>query len=261
MSTFIERHGYIKHPLPGYQRSGPCEIPGCEQSRLSYPVVSFRHEIRRYQQEGSWYGQIWFRDPAYVLDHCHKHGWIRGVICQTCNNQMKEYDRHGYLPPLANEFDSVATDTYEHSDYYGIIATMDTDRAVKAVRLTEYARNCPECSGLPAPKQDGRKGLTFNTPRECPACHGSGIEPRPVCLYFNDAETPCDTESAETTCSRCGPEMDKVCGRCEGSGRAVWVNGTCQSCRKRTWIYDETEQWCRVCYVSELDALSEAEYQ
>ncbi len=28
MTTFIERHGYVKYPVPRYRAEGPCEVPG-----------------------------------------------------------------------------------------------------------------------------------------------------------------------------------------------------------------------------------------
>jgi len=28
----------------------------------------------------------------YVYDHCHEHGWIRGILCQGCNQRMALVD-------------------------------------------------------------------------------------------------------------------------------------------------------------------------
>lgn len=28
----------------------------------------------------------------YTYDHCHTHGWVRGVLCYSCNNRMKAVD-------------------------------------------------------------------------------------------------------------------------------------------------------------------------
>lgn len=31
--------------------------------------------------------------PKPVTDHCHKHGWVRGVLCPNCNALMALIDR------------------------------------------------------------------------------------------------------------------------------------------------------------------------
>lgn len=55
-----------------------------------------------------------------VADHCHKHGWVRGAICQPCNARMGCIDR---------------------------LATPRVDSAVLAA-LVAYWHRCPECFGL-----------------------------------------------------------------------------------------------------------------
>jgi hypothetical protein len=35
------------------------------------------------------------RKRTFIFDHCHKHGYIRGIICGTCNNIMREVDKLG----------------------------------------------------------------------------------------------------------------------------------------------------------------------
>lgn len=34
------------------------------------------------------------RGTGFVYEHCHRHDYIRGVTCQSCNGQMKLIDRH-----------------------------------------------------------------------------------------------------------------------------------------------------------------------
>jgi hypothetical protein len=32
-----------------------------------------------------------------VRDHCHEHGWVRGIVCRSCNTRLGVIDR-GYVP-------------------------------------------------------------------------------------------------------------------------------------------------------------------
>jgi hypothetical protein len=50
-------------------------------------------------------------------DHCHQHGWVRGVVCSRCNWLMSVIDK-GILPDLGD-------------------SKLDT--------VTAYAARCPEC--------------------------------------------------------------------------------------------------------------------
>lgn len=33
------------------------------------------------------------RDSGFVYDHCHRHGYVRGIICTSCNNVMRYVDK------------------------------------------------------------------------------------------------------------------------------------------------------------------------
>jgi hypothetical protein len=57
------------------------------------------------------------RQPAMLFDHCHKHGWIRGVICNSCNTIIGKIE-----------------------------ASIPSDRSEPFRPLYEkYLRNCTEC--------------------------------------------------------------------------------------------------------------------
>jgi hypothetical protein len=34
-----------------------------------------------------------FLPTGTTFDHCHKHGWVRGEVCHSHNNRMREIDR------------------------------------------------------------------------------------------------------------------------------------------------------------------------
>ena len=65
--TFIERHGLVRYARglgARYPREGPCEIGIC----------------RAYDIE--------VKASRLVFDHCHAHGWVRGLVCVPCNNRL-----------------------------------------------------------------------------------------------------------------------------------------------------------------------------
>jgi hypothetical protein len=64
---FVLRHGRVKWtPTLGreYVRAGLCEI--CGRAPAGKPILLF--------------------------DHCHAHGWVRGLLCNFCNDQLGFYE-------------------------------------------------------------------------------------------------------------------------------------------------------------------------
>ena len=66
-TTFIQRHGHVQYSAVKWP-------PG------QYPLVR-RCEICRSPGH-----------RAYVFDHCHAHGWVRGILCTVCNTHMSRVD-------------------------------------------------------------------------------------------------------------------------------------------------------------------------
>lgn len=68
--TFYQRHGRIRHAnIAGLTRQTrlrylASEMPVCE---IKNCVVAGAH------------------GPVIVFDHCHRHGWVRGLVCTTHN--------------------------------------------------------------------------------------------------------------------------------------------------------------------------------
>lgn len=89
---FVVRSGFVQYSpyrLRKYSRDGLCEICGRPPSGK----------------------------PILLFDHCHRHGWVRGLICNWCNIQA------GYV---------------------------ENDQSRRALsyflqRFPEYRRNCPDC--------------------------------------------------------------------------------------------------------------------
>ena len=62
---FVIRHGLVQYKpyqLRKYSRDGLCEICGMPPYSGGKPTLLF--------------------------DHCHDHGWVRGLLCNVCNDQV-----------------------------------------------------------------------------------------------------------------------------------------------------------------------------
>lgn len=62
--------------------------------------------------------------PKLRVDHCHRHDWVRGAVCPSCNASMAWIDRR-VAPKLAIETGTVTLD-----------------------QLIKHANTCPDCPTL-----------------------------------------------------------------------------------------------------------------
>jgi recombination endonuclease VII len=90
MGRFIDDYGLVqyRHSMH-YTRTGAYEISGCLALRMSLAEKNGR-------SAGSWNLSARDDSPLY-LDHCHAHGWIRGLVCASCNSVIRHLDKYGYL--------------------------------------------------------------------------------------------------------------------------------------------------------------------
>jgi hypothetical protein len=121
---FVIRHGYVKYSaaVKRYPRPASCEI--CLTS-----------DGRRYQ-----------------FDHCHVHGWVRGILCAFCNIAVGHADRG--MEPWASD-----------------------------PRHRAHQFKCLDClNGLPAPPPRLPRLPKVQRPPSadwvaCRACGGTGMQP------------------------------------------------------------------------------------
>lgn len=68
---------------------------------------------------------------APVIDHCHRHGWVRGVLCRSCNGVMMVVD----------------------------LRITPRSESLKIEMLTAHAGNCIECPKLSVSDLDPTRPL------------------------------------------------------------------------------------------------------
>lgn len=89
MGRFIEQHGLVQYrPRLNYPRDGSCEITGCSTLRVGFSGKKGNISGWTVSQR---------EDSPLYFDHCHAHGWIRGLVCASCNSVMRHLDKYGYL--------------------------------------------------------------------------------------------------------------------------------------------------------------------
>jgi len=80
--------------------------------------------------------------PLPRTDHCHVHGWVRGVLCPRCNTLMAFIDRRATLRKSA------------------ITAPLTL------AALVAYAARCPDCEPFSVEDLGPTRGLATKTPLE-----------------------------------------------------------------------------------------------
>lgn len=175
--TFIERYGYVQYRdrLP-YPRVGPCEVLGCGIHKIYSDMLYGRHgkqedpygafyidehidqwtddQIRRFLEIGlRWEKRKQERagKSGLVFDHCHEHGWIRGIICASCNGKMRDVD-------LRMDYTQIHMLTFPDE------STIEVEMPTPA--YNRHWEKCPDCNkagswtallgGIPTPVRIGR---------------------------------------------------------------------------------------------------------
>lgn len=122
MTTFLERHGLVQYQKTRggkYPRTGSCEL--CDPGD---PAHSCR--------------------GALAFDHCHLHGWVRGMICQGWNTSLA--GPYGMEVKLR-----AATLRWGCRHVHQVQVSVDrclvhlVRRTGPWIRAAAYLRNCPDC--------------------------------------------------------------------------------------------------------------------
>jgi hypothetical protein len=112
MGRFIDEHGLVQYkPGQRFSLDKECEIEGCSTLRARFGDA-IEAQARRRRDAGlpptTGHDVSTRTDAPLYIDHCHKHGWIRGQICAGCNSVMRFMDRTHciprYMPALREEF-------------------------------------------------------------------------------------------------------------------------------------------------------------
>lgn len=80
MGAFVDRYGAVRwtpHLGRRYPRDGACEVCGRTPVELAAEYAEDRNKHL----------------GVLMFDHCHAHGWVRGMLCLGCNNAMVLYDK------------------------------------------------------------------------------------------------------------------------------------------------------------------------
>jgi hypothetical protein len=63
--------------------------------KSKYGLTPEQFEIMKVQQGGVC--KICKNRPAAAVDHCHKTGKVRGLLCKRCNSTLHEIEQEGWL--------------------------------------------------------------------------------------------------------------------------------------------------------------------
>ncbi len=78
------------------------------------------------------------RSARLVTDHCHRHGWIRGRVCESCNQVMRHEEARRTMAELLASLCSIRHRTrWAHGLCY-----------YRQRRIAHYLR-CPDCAERP----------------------------------------------------------------------------------------------------------------
>lgn len=130
---FIERIGEMQYNMVmrkevawrmGYAADAVCEMTGCTAS-------------------GPY--------PQLVFDHCHRHGWVRGMLCNSCNVKVGRIESVMLIEGIVMNVSGTSYASFLancpdcRDDVLGVPSTEGT--AVGA--LSEEGEQCPSINSTP----------------------------------------------------------------------------------------------------------------
>lgn len=83
-------------------------------------------------------------DTGYGADHCHRHGWVRAVLCQGCNETMKVVDAGGVL-----DLREVRVRVHGDGTIEQVYGPVPDDRRRWWDALLDIRANCRDCAEPP----------------------------------------------------------------------------------------------------------------
>jgi hypothetical protein len=77
-----------------------------------------------------------------ITDHCHAHGWIRGQICEGCNQMIRHEERRHPMTDLL-----AGLCWHRHRTEQNYVRCRAGWLTANARRIAHY-RRCPDCDQL-----------------------------------------------------------------------------------------------------------------
>lgn len=81
-------------------------------------------------------------DVRLITDHCHQHGWIRGQICESCNQSLRHEERRHSMAELLG-----GRCWHNHRSDQARERCREADRKRNTRRIEDYHR-CPDCDRI-----------------------------------------------------------------------------------------------------------------
>lgn len=155
MDGFIGQFGYVQYSAE-YVRTHKilfppktCEITDCGRSlwtRLMHTrstEIEYNAFIESLRKKGKTTHAYVGYNPTYYVDHCHRHGWIRGILCSTCNGIMRSVDKTNAVK------DEVKIVKVKEANLINVIWFPGYGEGlvveVSGSLYQQYANRCPDC--------------------------------------------------------------------------------------------------------------------
>jgi recombination endonuclease VII len=100
-----------------------------DMPKIKYENISFIDRMKFFKQQGGACALCRIKFEGYtegggkldpVVDHCHNTGYVRGLLCSTCNTALGYAEKRGskFLERVSDYF-SQEGDIFHTNGYYG----------------------------------------------------------------------------------------------------------------------------------------------